>query len=113
MVDLFPAEAVTGDEFKFRVIASNIQGQVTSTESRLIPLASVPGMPPNAPTSDAEITGRTQIKVEYEVVEDDGGLPLLSYELQMGRPGTLNDFTEVQGGEAFTLQTFAIISRSI
>lgn len=43
----------------------------------------------------------------------DGGLPLLSYELQMGRPGTLNDFVEVTGGDPYTLQNYFIVTRDI
>lgn len=65
----------------FRVIGYNIQGNVISTESAVMYLASVPDKPENAPVSDESVTSRTQIKVVYEVVSGDGGLPLLSYEL--------------------------------
>lgn len=44
-------------------------------------LASVPGKPPNPPSSDATVTNYQQIKVTYEAVADNGGTPLLSYEL--------------------------------
>jgi hypothetical protein len=78
---MFPVGALIGDPFLFRVIGYNIQGNVVSVESAAIYLASVPDKPDNAPASDATITSRSQIKVDYEVVSGDGGLPLLSYEL--------------------------------
>ena len=64
-------------------MAYNLQGTVTSVESRAIPLASVPGKPPTAPYSDSSETNGSQIKVVYDEVVDNGGVPLLSYELQM------------------------------
>lgn len=111
--DMFPATAVAGDPFLFRVIARNTQGTVTSVESAVMYLASVPDKPAQPPTSDASVTSRTQIKVDYQTVPGDGGLPLLSYELQMGTPGTLNDFLEIVGGTAYTLQTYFIVTRNI
>jgi hypothetical protein len=76
-------------------------------------LASVPDKPSFAPTSDDSVTGRTQIKVDYQTVPGDGGVPLLSYELQMGTPGTLNDFVEIVGGDPYTLQTYFIVTKNI
>lgn len=65
-------------------------------------LASVPDKPSNAPESDPEVTFGSLIKVDYEVIPGDGGLPLLSYELQMGSL-TFNDFETIAGGETNTL----------
>jgi hypothetical protein len=48
----------------------------------------------------------------YETVDDDGGLPLLSYELQIGTE-LLNDFIEVVGGDPFTLQNYFTVTRGI
>lgn len=72
-------------------------------------LASVPSKPKTAPVSDATITSGSQIKVDYEVIEEDGGLPLLSYELQMSAP-TLDNFVSLAGRETFTLTTFFVVS---
>jgi hypothetical protein len=44
-------------------------------------LASTPAKPVSAPTSDPLVTNTEQIRVDYLAVADDGGLPLLSYEL--------------------------------
>jgi hypothetical protein len=46
------------------------------------------------------------------VIEGDGGLPLLSYELQMGSL-TLNDFTTIAGGEQYTLQIYFVVTKGI
>lgn len=50
--DLFPQLVSVGDEFVFKVVAINIQGNATSVVSSLMYLASVPDKPANAPTSD-------------------------------------------------------------
>ena len=52
-----------------------------SKQSAVMYLASVPDKPASAPVSDPSSTTRTQIKVDYQIVDGDGGLPLLSYEL--------------------------------
>lgn len=44
-------------------------------------LAARPGKPTSAPVSDPSVTNGKMIKVDYAVISDDGGLPLLSYEL--------------------------------
>lgn len=79
--DMFPPGTPIGSPFVFRVTAFNTQGSVQSIVSAQMFLASVPDKPDNAPTSDWDVTSRTQIKVDYEVVDGDGGLPLLGYEL--------------------------------
>jgi hypothetical protein len=81
--ETFPVGTEVGQEFGFRVVAYNLQGSVTSVESRAIPLAAIPGQPSNPPYSDADETNGNQIKVLYDTVTDDGGISLLSYELQM------------------------------
>ena len=81
MCETFLLGTQEGDTFRFRIIAYNLQGTVTSIESRAIPLAAIPGEPTNAPTADASQTNGQQIKVLYDEVDDDGGSPLISYEL--------------------------------
>ena len=44
-------------------------------------LASVPDAPSPGPASDPLVTNAYQIKVKYNEVTDDGGSPILSYEL--------------------------------
>lgn len=43
---------------------------------------------------------------------DDGGSPLLSYELQMGSL-TLTDFTSVVGADPYSLQVAFIVTRNV
>jgi hypothetical protein len=110
--EIFPSGAKIGDAFLFRVTAYNIQGSVTSVASAKMYLASVPSKPKSAPVSDATITSGSQIKVDYEVIGEDGGLPLLSYELQMSAP-TLDNFVSLAGRETFTLTTFFVVSLGV
>ena len=63
------------------MIAYNLQGSLTSIVSRAVPLASIPGQPTYAPSFVPSETNGYQIKVTYETVSEDGGIPLLSYEL--------------------------------
>ena len=44
-------------------------------------LASIPDAPTNGPVSDATVTNANQIKVIYSEITDDGGSPIVSYEL--------------------------------
>ena len=100
--DIFPEGASIGQQFVFRVIGYNIQGQVISSVSDIMFLASVPDKPSKAPESDPEVTFGSLIKVDYWVIPGDGGLPILSYELQMGSL-TFNDFETIVGRETNTL----------
>ena len=65
-------------------------------------LAAIPGKPTSAPASDASVTNGNQIRVTYTDVADNGGTPVLSYELQMGSTN-LRDFVTVQGKDPYTL----------
>jgi hypothetical protein len=53
---MFPNTTVVGDSFRFRIIAFNIQGSVTSIVSDPMTLASVPDTPTLGPTNDASVT---------------------------------------------------------
>ena len=109
---MFPAATPIGSFFKFRVIAFNLQGAVISIESAALPMANIPGIPLTGPHSDALETNGNQIKVVYDPVADDGGSPLLSYELQIGSL-LLNDFVEVVGGSPYSLQTYFTVTQGI
>ena len=110
--ETFPVGTVIGDEFKFRIVAYNLQGSATSVESRAIPLASVPGRPTNAPYSDSSETNGSQVRVVYDEVADDGGVPLLSYELQMSSI-LLTDWMQVVGTDPYSLQLYFTVTRGI
>lgn len=53
---IFPVDAAIGDHYKFRIVASNVQGSVTSVVSRPMTLAAIPGSPSAGPASDAATT---------------------------------------------------------
>lgn len=75
-------------------------------------LASVPGTPVDAPESDNAITNTRQIRVTYDTVTDNGGSPILSYELQMGSL-RLRDFETISGIDPQTLQLFFTVTRNV
>lgn len=85
---------------------------MTSIVSSPMYLASVPDAPTNAPTSDASVTNGFYMKIMYSSVLNDGGLPVLSYELQMGSL-SLNDFVSVVGGDPYTLQLTFVVTTNI
>lgn len=69
----------------------------------------MPATPSNPPASDPEVTSPYQIKVTYNAVDDDGGLPVLAYEVQVAS-------TSLTDWETFTmdkLQTNFIITRVV
>ena len=75
-------------------------------------LASVPDAPADGPQSDPAVTNAYQIKVTYDEVVDDGGSPILSYELQMGS-SILKDFITISGLDPQTLSLYFIVTKGI
>jgi len=75
-------------------------------------LASVPDAPSYAPTSDNSVTTGQYMKIVYGPVVNDGGLPVLSYELQLGSLN-LNDFVSLVGGDPYTLQLTFVVTTNI
>jgi titin len=97
-----PAGAAPGAEYQFRIEASNRQGSVLSGLSAPMLLAGAPAAPPAAPASDPLQTSAQQIKVTFGEVADDGGAPVLSYELQTASP-LLDDWATLAGAEPHSL----------
>ena len=52
------------------------------------------------------------MKIVYNSVLGNGGMPVLSYELQMGSL-KLNDFITVVGGDPYTLQLSFVVTKNI
>ena len=75
-------------------------------------LASVPDAPSSAPSSDKDVTTGQYMKVIYTSVFSNGGMPVLSYELQIGSL-SLNDFTTIVGGDPYTLQLYFVVTTNI
>ena len=68
-------------------------------------LASVPAQPTDIPVSDNTITSDTQIKVSYaNPPPDNGGSPIISYELQMD-DGTTGVYRSIVGFDTNSLLT--------
>ena len=110
--EIFPAGSSLGDRFLFKIVASNQQGSVESFLSAPMLWAGVPAKPSAAPRSDPLVTDRRQIKVDYPAVSDDGGAPVLTYELQMGSP-RLDDWVTIAGGEPRTLSLSYTVTKGL
>jgi len=52
------------------------------------------------------------MKIVYNSVLGDGGMPVLSYELQIGSL-SLNDFKSAVGGDPYTLQLTFVVTTNI
>jgi hypothetical protein len=76
--------------------------------------ASVPDTPIVSPVSDATVTNEMRIKVVYGplTAAQNGGSPVLSYELQMDN-GKGGDFASYIGGTAPSLETRITIEENI
>lgn len=81
-VDL--SAGVAGLIYKFRVSAYNFNGDTVYTNALSVALASLPSKPSSPPQTDAAITGQTRVAVTIAPFTDadNGGSPILNYEIQ-------------------------------
>lgn len=77
-------------------------------------LADEPRQPTTGPISDASVTSNSVIKVFYgpQPDSDNGGSPILSYELQIDN-GQGGNFTSLIGYQAYSLETTFTLSYNI
>lgn len=103
-----------GSTYWFKVRAFNNAGFSDSYSVLAVVLADEPAQPLQAPVSDALVTNESRIKVEFGPQADDenGGSPILSYELQMD-DGIGGNFTSLIGGSKDSLETTFTISTGI
>jgi hypothetical protein len=73
-----------GMTYHIKVRAHNANGFADSPVLFAV-LANVPDQPSQGPVSDASVTNESQIKVDFgpQLVSENGGSAILSYELQM------------------------------
>ena len=70
---------IAGRTYKYRVSAQSFLGYgPTSAEYSFIPVVK-PSKPENPPRNDASLTTETEIHIEFDAVEDDGGSPITRY----------------------------------
>jgi hypothetical protein len=93
-VTFFPENSV-GRSFRFQIKVWTTQREALSAVN-FIELASIPGKPSVIPQIVSEETSDTQIKVTYLEAPDDGGSPIISYELVMD-DGKTGNFTSLVG----------------
>lgn len=108
----FPSGAAPGDSFAFYIQAITIQTSADSEVSAPILLASVPGTPASAPTVVPQFTSGTQVSVAFNVVTDNGGSPITSYELQKGSL-KLTDFVTISGEEPRSLALSFTVTKDV
>ena len=106
------ALAQAGRKFSFYIVATSTQGTADSTPSGPLLLAGVPATPTNEPTVDASMTDGTQITVEYEMITEDQGSDIISYELQKGSL-SLNDFISISGSDSYTQTLSFTVTKDI
>lgn len=82
------ATTVPGKTYLFKISAFNVNGDPISSSVRFV-LGDLPGKPTNAPISDSDYSSAPRLKIDFEVVTDDGGAAILSYglELDYGKGG--------------------------
>lgn len=74
---------ILGHTYTYRVRASNLMGYGAYSDSfRFIP-RSVPAKPPTAPRSVEPSTNRNTIFLAFDKLWDDGGAPILNYNVYM------------------------------
>lgn len=73
---------VEGATYVVFLQAYNINGVVTS-ESMAFVLASVPTTPTVAPASDLLISSSSQLKIDIQMVTDNGGSPIIVYSIEL------------------------------
>lgn len=64
------------------VQAYNING-ATNSESMAFVLASKPATPIVAPTSDLMFSSATQLKIDVQMISDNGGSPITTYSIEL------------------------------
>ena len=87
-----------GKIVKFKISATNVAGYRYTSFSTPIVIAAVPSAPSNAPVSDFSITNQDLMRVVY-TAPNDGGSPILNYEVQMDN-GLGSGFKTVAGGDS-------------
>lgn len=88
----------SGKTVRFRIQAHNIGGHSVVSKTTNVVIASVPGTPGSAPVSDFSATTGSLIKITYSK-PDEGGSPILNYEIQMD-DGLGNGFYTIAGGDS-------------
>jgi hypothetical protein len=73
---------IEGATYVVFVQAYNINGVVTS-ESMAFVLASVPETPSTAPSSDLTVSSSSQLKIDVQMIADNGGSPIIAYSIEL------------------------------
>lgn len=104
------APLVTGQRYRFKLVALNEVGSVESTNFAEIAVASVPDAPPDPPEQDFSHTDQDRIRVLYGTLGGgayDGGSPIVGYDLWRD-DGAGGDFVSLYGSQAASQSILAL-----
>lgn len=104
-----------GQSFRLQIKVFTTQpGREALSEIAHALLASVPARPTDVPVSVATVTAATAIKVTFAASSppDDGGSPIVSYELQMD-DGAGGSFVSVHGFSPSSLATHYTVTENV
>lgn len=100
-----------GSTYRFFIRAYNNAGYTDSLRVQVV-LSAVPAKPTTVPISDASVTNEERIKILFgpQDASQNGGSPILSYELQMDA-GLGDGFVSLIGGQGYenSLETKFVI----
>ena len=108
----FPADT-EGQAFRLQVQVFTTQRTALSDVAHAL-LASVPGLPADVPVSDPSVTSSDALRVTFALPDapDDGGSPILSYELQMDS-GDGGDFISIHGFSPYSMATHYTATQNV
>lgn len=95
-----------GNTYRFKIRATNNAGSSDSIDILNVVLADEPNQPTDRPVSDASVTNESRIKVFFgpQSEAENGGAPILSYELQIDN-GIGGNFTSLIGNPETSTET--------
>lgn len=108
----FPS-GTEGQAFRLQIQVFTTQRDALSAVTLAL-LASVPGQPADVPVSDATVTSAAAIKVTFAqpTAPDDGGSPIISYELQMDG-GYGGEFLSLVGASPYSMATHFTVTENV
>lgn len=111
-VTYFPA-LTDGFTFRFQVQVFTIGSRNAFSDIAWITKGAVPEKPIDRPVSDSSVTSDTTIKVTYaSPAPANGGVPILSYELQMD-DGLAGAFTSLTGFSTNSMATTHTVTKGV
>ena len=99
---------ISGHVVKYRVTASNFLGYGTTSSEYTFSAADVPSKPTSPPSNVPASTTQSVIYISYDEVEEDGGSPVLNYNIYIddGNDGAFG--SAIDNGNSLTYNTASL-----